>query len=215
MKVWLPESGHGHGILVLQEIFGVGEYIEAVAADLAALGYVVGAPDLFWRVQPGWQGAHTREGMADSMAVAGQFDPDQGVADSVLALAHLAGLPEVDSRVGVVGFCLGGSLAFGVAARTEPAAVVSFYGSQVPDMLDLVPRITSPLQLHFGGQDPYIPAEKIAKVAEAVEGRENVELHIQPAAGHAFHNRMSEMFYQPEPAARAWRLTEEFLGRYL
>jgi carboxymethylenebutenolidase len=215
MKVWLPESGHGPGVLVLQEIFGVGEYISAVAADLTKLGYVVGAPDLFWRVQPGWQGAHTEQGMAESMAVAGQFDPELGIADSVLALAHLTDLPEVDERVGVVGFCLGGSLAFGVAAQTQPAAVVSFYGSLVPDMLDLVPRISSPLQLHFGGQDPYIPAEKVAKVAEAVEGRENVELHIQPDGGHAFHNRMSDLFYQPEPAARAWQLTEEFLGRYL
>jgi carboxymethylenebutenolidase len=215
LKVWLPESGHGPGVLVLQEIFGVGEYIAAVAADLTKLGYVVGAPDLFWRVRPGWQGAHTKEGMAESMAVAGQFDPDQGIADSVLALNLLAALPEVDDRVAVVGFCLGGSLAFGVAAQTQPAAVVSFYGSRVPDMLDHVPQISSPLQLHFGGQDPYIPAEKIDKVAAAVNGRDNVELHIEPDGGHAFHNRMSDMFYQPEPAARAWALTEEFLRRYL
>jgi carboxymethylenebutenolidase len=59
MKVRLPESGHGHGVLVRQEIFGVGERIEAVAGDLTALGYVVSPPDLFWRVQPGRQGAHT------------------------------------------------------------------------------------------------------------------------------------------------------------
>ncbi|MEV4312828.1 dienelactone hydrolase family protein [Actinocrispum sp. NPDC049592] len=214
MRVWLPENGRGHGVLLLQEIFGVGEYIEAVAADLTSLGYVVGAPDLFWRVQPGWRGEHSKAGMAASMTVASQFDLQTGIADSVLALDHLAGLPEVD-RVGVLGFCLGGTVAFGVAARTKPSAVVSFYGSGVPDMLHLAGEISSPLQLHFGGQDPYIPAEKVAAVAEAVAGRDTVELHIQPDGGHAFHNRVSEMFYQPEPAERAWRLTEEFLRRYL
>jgi carboxymethylenebutenolidase len=215
LKVWLPDSGHGPGVLILQEIFGVGEYIEAVAADLTALGYVAAAPDLFWRVRPGWQADHTEQGMSESMDVAGQFDPAQGVTDSAAALRHLEQLPEVDGGVAVLGFCLGGTLAFMLAARTQPAAVLSFYGSQVPQSLGLLDKIKSPMQLHFGGQDPYIPAESVADVAEAVEGHENVELHIQADAGHAFHNRVAPMFYQPEAAARAWQLAEEFLGRHL
>jgi carboxymethylenebutenolidase len=215
LKVWLPETGRGPGVLVLQEIFGVGEYIEAVATDLTALGYVAAAPDLFWRVRPGWQGAHTEEGMRESMEVSGQFDPVQGVTDSAAALQHLGQLPEVDGGVAVLGFCLGGTLAFMLAAQTQPTAVVSFYGSRVPDHLGLLDKIKSPLQLHFGGQDPYIPISSVAEVAEAVEGHDNVELHIQSDAGHAFHNRVAPMFHQPEAAARAWVLTEEFLGRHL
>jgi carboxymethylenebutenolidase len=200
---------------VLQEIFGVGEYISAVAGDLTGLGYVVAAPDLFWRVRPGWRAEHTEEGLRESMSVAGQFDPAQGVADAVAALRHLEQMPEVEGGVAVLGFCLGGSLAFMLAAQTQPAAVVSFYGSMVPDNQGLLDQIKSPLQLHFGGQDPYIPIERVAELAEAAEGRDNVELHIQPDAGHAFHNRVAPMFYQPESAERAWQLTEEFLGRHL
>jgi carboxymethylenebutenolidase len=215
MKVWLPESGSGPAVLILQEIFGVGEYIEAVAEDLAALGYVAAAPDLFWRVRPGWRAEHTEQGMADSMGVAGQFDVQQGVADIAVALKQLEQLPEVDGGVAVLGFCLGGTLAFLLAAQTQPAAVLSFYGSGVPASVGLIDQITSPLQLHFGGKDPYIPAEQVATVAEAVAGRDNVELHIEADAGHAFHNRVAPMFYQPEPAERAWRLAEEFLARHL
>ena len=215
MKVWLPESGRGPGVLILQEIFGVGEYIEAVAADLTALGYVAAAPDLFWRISPGWTSEHTEEGMREAVSVRGQFDVDQGVTDSVTALRHFEGLPEIDGGVAVLGFCLGGTLAFKLAAQAQPTAVVSFYGAEVPHSLGLLDKIKSPLQLHFGGQDPYIPADSVSKVADAVEGHDNIELHIQTDAGHAFHNRVAPMFYQPEPAARAWQLAEEFLARHL
>lgn len=216
MKVWFPEVGHGPAVLILQEIFGVGEYIESVARDVTALGYVAAAPDLFWRVRPGWQGAHTEDGIRESMEVSSQFDPRQGAADSAIALRHLAELPEVDGGVAVLGFCLGGTVAFLLAAQTEqPAAVVSFYGSRVPANVDLVDSISSPTQLQFGGQDPYIPIEEIAKVSDAIVGKNNFELHIHPDGGHAFHNRVAPMFYQPEPAARAWQLAVEFLGRHL
>jgi carboxymethylenebutenolidase len=214
LKVWFPPSRSGPAVLILQEIFGVGEYIESVARDVTALGYVAAAPDLFWRVRPGWQGAHTEQGVRESMEVSGQFDPSQGAADSALALRHLADLPEVDGGVAVLGFCLGGTVAFLLAAQTQPAAVVSFYGSRVPAHVDLVGSIKSPTQLQFGGQDPYIPIEEIAKVDEAILGKDNFELHIHPDGGHAFHNRMAPMFYQPEPAARAWELAVEFLRRH-
>ncbi|TCO62635.1 dienelactone hydrolase family protein [Actinocrispum wychmicini] len=215
LRVWPPESGRGPGVLILQEIFGVGEYIEAVAADLTALGYVVAAPDLYWRISPGWNADHTEQGLHDSVAVRGRFDVEGGVTDSVTALRHFEGLPEIDGGVAVLGFCLGGSLAFKLAAQVRPTAVVSFYGSEVPNSLSLLEQIKSPLQLHFGGQDPYIPADSVSKVADAVEGHDNIELHIQADAGHAFHNRVAPMFYQPEPAARAWQLTEEFLATHL
>src|SRR3954471_17805868 len=95
LTVWLPERGRGPGRLLIQEIFGVGPYIHAVAEDLAGLGYVVGAPDLFWRVRPGWQGEHTEEGIRRSMGMASQFDAEAGVADLTAALDHMVGLPEV------------------------------------------------------------------------------------------------------------------------
>jgi dienelactone hydrolase len=109
LTVWLPESGTGPGVLLLQEIFGVGAYLHAVAADLTRMGYVVA----------------------------------------------------------------------------------------------------------FGGRDPYIPRADVTKVEEAVAGRPKMEIHVEEQAGHAYHNREAPMFYDPEPAARAWRRTEDFLGRHL
>jgi len=222
LTVWLPEAGTGPGLLLIQEIFGVSDYIRAVAADLAGLGYVVAAPDLFWRVKPGHAVAHDEAGLAEAFEVSSQFDAEKGVEDAAAALRHLGALPEVDGSTGIIGFCLGGSIAYLVAARAELdaaaaelGAVVSFYGSTVPDNLDAIDQVRSPLQFHFGGSDPYIPRDQVAKVEAAAAGRPSVEVHVEEDAGHAFHNRMAPMFHLPEPAARAWRRTEEFLQRHL
>jgi carboxymethylenebutenolidase len=215
MHVWTPEGGSGPGVLLVQEIFGVSDYLREVAQDLAALGYVVGAPELFWRVQPGWAVEHTEENVKRSLEVASRFDGRQGVQDLAAALELLRGLPEVTGGMGVMGFCLGGTMAYLLATKGRLDAVVSFYGSGVPDAVGLINRIDAPLQFHFGGSDPYIPRDRVDVVEQAVRGRPNVEFHVQEEAGHAFHNRKAPMFYRPEPAARAWALTEAFLAKHL
>jgi carboxymethylenebutenolidase len=215
LPVWLPDSGSGPGLLLIQEIFGISDYIRAVAEDLAGLGYVVAAPDLFWRIEPGFDAAHDQDGLARSLEMGQRFDAEQGVADSVAALDHLAELPEVDGGLGVIGFCLGGTIAYFVAGQAEVAAVVSYYGSGVPDNLELLEQISSPVQFQFGGSDGYISREQVARVEEAAAGKPNVEVHVEEDAGHAFHNRKSAMFHMPEPAERAWQRTEEFLRRHL
>lgn len=215
LTVWLPESGAGPGLLLIQEIFGVSDYIRAVAEDLAGLGYVVGAPDLFWRLKPGYQARHDEAGLTESLELSSRFDAEQGTADAEAALARLRALPEVAGGAGVVGFCLGGSIAFFLAARAELDAAVSFYGSAVPASLALLDEIGAPLQFHFGGNDAYIPREQVSRVEQAVAGHPGAEIHVEEGAGHAFHNRKAPMFHMAEPAARAWRRTEEFLGRHL
>jgi len=215
LPVWLPEDGSGPGLLLIQEIFGISDYIRAVAEDLAALGYVVAAPDLFWRIEPGFDAAHDQEGLTKSLEMGQRFDAEQGVADSVAALGHLRELPEVDGGVGVIGFCLGGTVAYFVAGQTEVAALVSYYGSGVQDSLEILDRITAPVQFQYGGNDPYIPRDQVARVEAAAAGKPNVEVHVEEDAGHAFHNRKNPMFHMPEPAARAWQRTEDFLRRHL
>jgi carboxymethylenebutenolidase len=215
VPVWLPDSGSGPGLLLIQEIFGISDYIREVAEDLAGLGYVVAAPDLFWRLEPGFDAAHDQEGLARSLEMGQRFDTGQGVTDSVAALDHLAELPEVEGGLGVIGFCLGGTIAYFVAVRAEVAAVVSYYGSGVPDNLDVLEQIASPVQFQFGGSDPYISRDQVARVEAAAAGRDNVEVHVEEDAGHAFHNRKAPMFHMPEPAARAWQRTEDFLQRHL
>ncbi|WP_067460825.1 dienelactone hydrolase family protein [Actinomadura macra] len=214
LHVWAPERP-GPGILLVQEIFGVGDYVEAVAEDLLALGYVVAAPDMFWRIEPDWAVQHEEQALPKAMSMVSAFDWEKGPEDLEAALAALRGLPEVDGRVGVLGFCFGGTLAYLLAARAEVDSAVSFYGSGVPGALGLLERVRAPLQLHFGGSDAYISREDVAAVERAVDGRDGIEIHVQEDGGHAFHNRKAPMFYQPEPADRAWRLTEEFLARTL
>jgi carboxymethylenebutenolidase len=208
-------SDSGPGLLLIQEIYGVSDYIRAVAEDLAGLGYVVGAPDLFWRLTPGYQAVHDDAGLKASLEMGSRFDFEQGVADAAAALTHLRALPEVDGGTGVLGFCLGGSIAYFLAARDGVDAAVSFYGSAVPGSVGLMEQITIPVQFHFGGADPYISRDEVAGVEAGVDGRPNLEIHVEEGAGHAFHNRKAPMFYVPEPAARAWQRTEEFLARHL
>jgi carboxymethylenebutenolidase len=215
VMIWAPQAGQGPGILLIQEIFGISDYIRAVAEDLAGLGYVVAAPDLFWRLKPHHDAAHDEAGLAESLDLGSRFDTRQGVADAAAALAWLRARPEVDGGTGVVGFCLGGSIAYFLAARGGLDAAVSFYGSAVPGALEVMEQITVPVQFHFGGADPYIPRDQVAAVAAAAAGRDNLETHVEEAAGHAFHNRKAPMFHVPEPAARAWQRTEEFLARHL
>jgi carboxymethylenebutenolidase len=220
LTVWLPETGRGPGLLLIQEIYGVGDYISAVAEDLAGLGYVVAAPDLFWRLKPGHQAEHTEQGLKESLEISSRFDPEQGVADADAALDHLAALPEVEGPeaeggLGVIGFCLGGTIAYFLAARAQLDAVVSFYGSGVPGQVDVLAQISAPIQFHFGGSDPYIPRDQVARVEQAARAADNAEIHVEEDAGHAFHNRKAPMFHHPEAAARAWRRTEEFLARHL
>jgi carboxymethylenebutenolidase len=216
--VVVPEAGTGPGIVVLQEIFGVGDYIKESAERLAGLGYVALAPDLYWRIEPGITLAHDEDGMGRAFQTVQKLDVDLAVRDSIDALTTLRSLPEVSQaggRAGVLGFCLGGTLAFGVAIDGDPDAAVCYYGSGIPGMLDRADHVTCPVLFHFGGADPYIPREQIDRVCAFADSHPNMECHIQEGAGHAFDNHEAPMFHQPEPAARAWEITQQFLARTL
>jgi carboxymethylenebutenolidase len=212
--VALPESGSGPGIVVLQEIFGVGDYIKESADRLAGLGYVGLAPDLYWRIERGIALGHDENGMARAFETVQKLDIELAVRDSIDALKTLRGLPEVtDGRAGVLGFCLGGTLAFQVAVQDDPDVAVCYYGSGIAGALDRGGSITCPVLFHFGGQDPFIPREQVDQVAAFAASRPDMECHVQDEAGHAFDNHEAPMFHQPEPAARAWEITRDFLAR--
>jgi dienelactone hydrolase len=136
--VVVPEAGAGPGIVVLQEIFGVGDYIKESAERLAGLGYVALAPDLYWRIEPGIALAHDEDGLGRAFETMQKLDLELAVRDSIDALKALRELPEVvqaGGGAGVLGFCLGGTLAFGVAIDGDPDVAVCYYGSGIPGML--------------------------------------------------------------------------------
>lgn len=207
----VPEVRSGAGVLVLQEIFGVNDYVKQAARRLADLGYVALAPDLYWRTDPGLALDHDEASMGQAMAASRKLDRTTAVADAVAALDHLRGLPGVTGKVGVLGFCLGGALAYGVAVEDAPDAAVCYYGSGIADALDAAPRITCPVLFQFGGADQFIPREQIDRVAELAAAREGMDCHIHEGAGHAFDNP-APMFHHPAAAAAAWGITRDFLA---
>jgi len=213
LRVWSPGEP-APAVLVLQEIFGVGEYIEAVCVRLAEAGYIAAAPDLFWRFAPGWRADHDEAGLQASFEQVGRFDFAQGTADAVAALIALGDLPDVAGRPGVLGFCLGGTIAWAVAAAGDPSCCVSYYGSGVPGMLGLAGDVRCPVLFHFGDEDGYIPAEGIEAVNELIGTHSNLALNVE-IAGHAFDNHLAAMFHQPAAAASAWAKTLAFLERGL
>jgi carboxymethylenebutenolidase len=213
--VSVPESGAGPGILVLMEIFGVGVYIREAADRIAALGYVALAPDLYRRTQPGAEFAHDDAGLQAAFAAVGELDVPGAVADSIVALEYLRGQLESGGAAGVLGFCLGGTLAFGVAQQADPATAVAYYGSGVAGMLDDSSGVACPVLFQFGGEDAYISREQAEQVAAAAEARAGWECHIHDDGGHAFDNWDAPRFSRPEPAKRAWAQTTDFLARTL
>lgn len=212
----LPVSGAGPGLVLVQEIFGVNGYIRDVAERLAGEGYVVLAPEMYWRIEQDFAVEATGpEDMGTAFAVAGQHDPDDGVKDLGVVLAHLAERPEVDGPVGVIGFCFGGSMAYLVAAAHDPACAVSYYGSMIGGNLEKAPAITCPIQFHFGDSDDFLSNDDVAALRATTEGMDNVEICVQEGAGHAFDNHRNPMFSNPEAAAAAWTKTSAFLAEHL
>jgi carboxymethylenebutenolidase len=212
----VPETGSGPGIVLLHEIFGVGDYVRDGARRLAELGYVVLAPDLYWRTQPGLELDHSEAGVKAGMAAVQQLDVPAAVGDAIAALEVLRALPEVTGRqAGVLGFCLGGTLSYLVAAEGDPQAAVVYYGSGIPDALDAAARITCPMLMHWGGADPFIPRAQVDEVAAMAAGHPGIECHVHEGAGHAFDNSFAPMFHDPGAAAAAWELTAAFLAREL
>ncbi|NHA68834.1 dienelactone hydrolase family protein [Phycicoccus flavus] len=212
--LWLPSTGRGPGVLLLQEIFGVSPYIRRRAEDLAALGYVVLAPEVFWRIGIS-EIANGPSMLEEAMAALGRLDWDAAVADSTLALEALRARPEVANGTGVVGFCFGGGLGYAVVAGAPADALVSFYGSTLPNLVEAVPSVSTPSQHHFGESDSYIPMDQVTRIREQVtSGGAPVDFRTYPGADHAFDN---DDFVNHDPVAseQAWSATTDWLTRTL
>ena len=215
--VALPDSGNGPGLVVLQEIFGVNNYIKAVCDRLAEMGYVAIAPDLFWRQEPGFtvEPEEGEAGMNRAFEKMGAYDFGNVAADLGATLDELRLMGECNGQAGLIGFCFGGTLAFLGAAALDPTCAVSYYGSGVAANLDQADKISCPILFHFGGADPYLPNEDADAVAARFADVANAEVLVQPGAGHAFDNHLNPMFSNPEAAAPAWQATSEFLTEHL
>ena len=208
--LWVPQSGSGPGVVLVQEIFGLSPYIHRRAADLAALGYVVVAPQVFWRL--GAESVPDGPGMLEEgIGLISRLDWSAAVADTSAAVGWLRGRLEVAGGVGLVGFCFGGGLAYQVAAETPVDALVSYYGSALPGLVDLLEPVSAPSLHHFGES---IDGPTVERIRAVVGQSPTCEFHTYPGADHAFDNPDFGM-HDPQASALAWGRTVEFLGRVL
>lgn len=212
---WLPEGRQGPGVVLVQEIFGVSTYIQQRAADLAGAGFVVLAPELYWRLPQAELDGSDPGLLERAMAMAGELEWATTAADTAATLAALRSDPHLRGGAGLLGFCFGGGVAFQVAADEDPDALVSYYGSALPDLVDHAGVITCPSLHHFGTADAYIPMTQVLRIRHAVTSTETpARFELYEGAGHAFDNP-APAFHHPEAAALAWPRTVQFLTQHL
>jgi carboxymethylenebutenolidase len=214
-----PEAPGPHpGLLVIQEIFGVNSHIRDVTERWAAQGYVALAPDIFHRPHvagPGYQGSY--EDIPASVAVAMKTRPEELAADLKGAYARLCAHPAVRAdRVGVLGFCMGGTLAYRANALLPLQAAVAYYGGGIgPELLEQAGNLHGPILFFWAGKDLYIPLENRRAVADALRR------HGKPFVDVEFSNQNHGFFcdarsdHDADAAAQSFALATAFLRSHL
>jgi carboxymethylenebutenolidase len=183
----VPASTPAPGLVVAQEIFGVNQVMRDICDWLAGEGYAACCPDIFWRIEPGIQITDQTEAeWQRAFELFGLFDVDKGVEDLKTTLAHLRGRPECSGKVGSIGYCLGGKLAFLMATRTDADCNVSYYGVGLDELLGEAGNITKPLLMHVASQDQFVPPEAQEKIKTGLAGHSQVALHVYEGRDHAF-----------------------------
>ncbi len=216
-----PAEGGPHpAVIVVMEAFGLNAHIKDVAERLAREGYASIAPDFFYRfgspVVP-------YEDVPRALAYIQQFDDAALMAEMGVVIQHLKGRADVrGARIGIIGFCVGGRIAFLTACR-HPAAIkaaIPFYGGGIAAdtptaPLHDAPRIQCPILCFFGEADRMIPMEQVRRLDDTLKRlKKTAEIKVYPGAGHGFfcNDRSS---YHPEAAENAWNLSRLWLSKYL
>jgi len=199
----IPASGSGPGLVLLQEIFGINPFLRSMAEQFADEGFVTLVPDLFWRMKPGIVLGYDDESLEQAFDYYGRFDVDQGIKDTADAIEALRAMPQCSGKVGALGYCLGGKLAYLTAARTDADCSICYYGVAIEDSLDEISSITCPMTLHFAEKDSFVPPQAVEQIQQAFASHEDVEIYTYPGLDHAFatpgrdsyHKESAELAY--------------------
>ena len=209
-----PEGTPRAAIVVVPEIFGVNAGIRRKCDDWAGLGYLALAPDIFWRFAPGVElDPDVPEQLQEAFGYFGQYDVDDGVKDIEAAIHHLR-RSEGCAKVGLVGFCLGGRLAYMAAARTDISASVGYYGVMIDQMLGESHAIDHPLMLHIPTADHFVGEQAQAAIHAGLDGHPKVALHDYPGLDHGFAAEMGAR-RDEAGAALADQRTRDFFAKHL
>jgi carboxymethylenebutenolidase len=212
-----PASGTGAGLVVIQEIFGVNQVMRDLCDGYAAQGYFAVCPDLFWRQEPGVQLTdRSQEEWDKAFALMNGFLPnfEQGVGDLIATLDHVRGIDGCSGKAGAVGYCLGGSLAYGMACFSDSDACVGYYPVQIENSLENASKISHPLMIHMAENDGFCPPEAQAKINDALGGNALVTINTCAGVDHAFA-RIGGQNYDQAAADLANSRTSEFFAANL
>jgi carboxymethylenebutenolidase len=209
-----PEGTPRAAIIVIQEIFGVNPGIRAKCDKWAAEGYLALAPDLFWRLEPGIQlDPDVPEQFQQALAWMGKFNQDAGIRD-IEATIKAARAKIGSGKVGAVGYCLGGRLAFMTATRTDVDATVGYYGVGIDNLLGEKHAIAHPVLLHIAGADHFVTPDIQAKMHEGLDDHPKATLETYPGVDHGFATESGKR-RADEAAKLADRRTAEFFAANL
>ncbi|VVN92850.1 dienelactone hydrolase family protein [Pseudomonas fluorescens] len=210
----IPHTRKGPGIVLIQEIFGVNEHIRSVAEQYAADGYLVIAPDLFWRSGQRIELTYDEAGWKRAVELMNATDVGKAQEDIGLAIDALKAQPGLDGGIASIGYCFGGLLSYHTAANGLVDVAVAYYGGGIQNQLERADEIEVPLLMHFGEEDSHIPLDAVEKIAERFENNDNVEIVVYPEAEHGF-NCSHRDSYNQRAAAEAHGNTLIFLGQEL
>lgn len=182
-----PKAKPAGVVVLIQEIFGVNQAMRDAAAWVADMGFVAVCPDLFWRLEPGIDITDKSEAeWKKAFDLFNKFDQAKGIEDLKATVAAARKLPGANGKVGTMGYCLGGRLAFMMAEQSDADVNVSYYGVGLDNLLGDLGKVSKPLLVHIADQDEFFPAEGRAKVVQATKGNAHIHSHVYPNANHAF-----------------------------
>lgn len=191
-----PAQTPAPAIVVLQEIFGVNQVMRDICDDLAAQGYLAVCPDLFWRIEPGVDITDQSEAeWKKAFELMNAFDPDQGLRDIRAVIAMAREHEACTGKVGAVGYCLGGLLAFLTATRTDADASVSYYGVGIEQRTGEAERLAHPLLMHIAEADQFVPKAAQDLILGALKNHPQIQIHTYPGRDHAFARKGGEHYH--------------------
>lgn len=212
--VALPPRTPAPALVMQHTMFGVNPMFREICQAYAAEGYVVVAPDLFWRLGKDIELDYREESYEIGHGLMRKIDKVKAIEDVAATLRATRAMPEVRGRIAAVGYCMGGTLAYLAAARTDVDMAVSYYAIDMEDHFDELGGISAPLVVHLGDRDPYVKPGAFELIRRTLAARPNVAFHAYPGIGHGFASRGSRNFNQAA-AQLAWDRSMAALRRTL
>jgi carboxymethylenebutenolidase len=190
----IPRSGSGPGLVLLHEIFGLNRYIRELAELYAEEGYVVLAPDLYWQLETSAELGYAPEDISRAAQLGERLNRDQALKDVAAALEFVRAHPAHEGKTGVLGFGLGGGIAWSAAARLDVDVAAIYYGVALDQSLDHEGSPRCPVALHFAAEDRSVTAPAREAIRSALAGRDDAEIYVYPEAEHGFANWQRDLY---------------------